>query len=387
MNPRRLLVRGVNWLGDAVMTTPALERLRERFPKAQITLLTSESLANLFQDHPAIDAVLTFRKGESVWAVGRRIRAEGFDLALVLPNSPRSALEVWLGGVPSRWGYARSWRNWWLTRAVPYVESRSDVRMTKLDPAAIRAGAEQSSKRLARDYREGRHHTLDYLNLVGAMGASTDPTAPSIVVSAEERDAMTARLSEASGGAMLKGWLGLNPGAEYGAAKRWPADHFVSAAVQVCKQTQCGIVITGGPADRGTADTIAGGIREALGEAVTVANLAGKTSLRELCAVLAACRVVLTNDTGPMHVAAAVGARLVVPFGSTSPELTGPGLPGDPRHRFLQSDAFCSPCFLRECPIDFRCMRGIGTDSVADAVLAIWREPEETSTPVHGGEA
>ena len=98
-------------------------------------------------------------------------------------------------------------------------------------------------------------------------------------------------------------------------------------------------------------------------------NLAGKTSLRELMALLKSCRVLLTNDTGPMHVAAALGTPVVVPFGSTSPELTGPGLPGDPRHRLLKSAAPCSPCFLRECPIDFRCLTGISVASVVDAVI------------------
>jgi heptosyltransferase-2 len=102
----------------------------------------------------------------------------------------------------------------------------------------------------------------------------------------------------------------------------------------------------------------------------TFLNLAGKTSLRELMALLKICRVLLTNDTGPMHVAAALGTPVVVPFGSTSPELTGPGLPGDSRHRLLKSDAPCSPCFLRECPIDFRCLNGISVERVVEAVLS-----------------
>jgi heptosyltransferase-2 len=109
-----------------------------------------------------------------------------------------------------------------------------------------------------------------------------------------------------------------------------------------------------------------------------VLNLAGKTSLRHLMALLKLCRVVLTNDSGPMHVAAALGTPVVVPFGSTSPELTGPGLPGDPRHHLLQSAAPCSPCFRRICPIDFRCMTGIPTDRVAEAVAQAcfsWRAP------------
>src|SRR3974377_643248 len=119
LRPGRILVRGVNWLGDAVMTTPALQRLREHFPQSRITLLTHEKLAELRLRHASVDAVLTFAPGESPFSVAARLRAEQFDTALVLPNSPRSALEVRLGGTPWRVGLARPWRNWLLTQAVP----------------------------------------------------------------------------------------------------------------------------------------------------------------------------------------------------------------------------------------------------------------------------
>src|SRR6266404_9650179 len=119
LEPRRILVRGVNWLGDAVMTTPALQRLRERFPRAHITLLTPVNLAELWLHHPSLNATVTFAAGSSAWSVARRLAGEQFDLALVLPNSPRSALEVWLARIPQRFGYARPWRNWFLTERVP----------------------------------------------------------------------------------------------------------------------------------------------------------------------------------------------------------------------------------------------------------------------------
>src|SRR5262245_16381056 len=117
MNPERILVRGVNWLGDAVMTTPALLRLRERFPAAVITLLAQEKLKDLWLRHPAVNETITFAPGEGVFSVGRKLRSGRFDLALVLPNSPRSALEVWLARIPRRVGLARPWRNWFLTDA------------------------------------------------------------------------------------------------------------------------------------------------------------------------------------------------------------------------------------------------------------------------------
>ena len=172
----------------------------------------------------------------------------------------------------------------------------------------------------------------------------------------------------------------LNPGAEYGPAKRWPAEKFIAAAREIQTRTNCHWLILGGKADIQTSETIASAIgnrqpaatvREHGGSAI--GNVAGRTSLRELMALLKLSRVLLTNDTGPMHVAAALGTPVVVPFGSTSPELTGPGLPGDTHHRLLKSDAPCSPCFLRACPIDFRCMNGISVERVVEAVITTVR--------------
>ena len=117
-HPPRVLVRGVNWLGDAVMTTPALQRLRQALPGTHLTLLTHEKLAALWQHHPSLDAIVSFHPGERPWSVARRLRGENFNAALVLPNSPRAGLEVWLAGIPQRIGSARPWRNWFLTQAV-----------------------------------------------------------------------------------------------------------------------------------------------------------------------------------------------------------------------------------------------------------------------------
>jgi heptosyltransferase-2 len=176
----------------------------------------------------------------------------------------------------------------------------------------------------------------------------------------------------------------LNPGAEYGPAKRWPLDRFAAAAREIQKQTDCVWLILGGKSDATTATEIhsallatpkpgdGGRTPHSLPcqsqAAAGAFNLAGQTTLRELMAVLKFSRLLLTNDTGPMHVAAALGTPVVVPFGSTSPELTGPGLPGDARHRLIKADAPCSPCFLRSCPIDFRCMAGITVEQVVEAV-------------------
>ena len=358
----RLLVRGTNWLGDAVMTTPALLRLREQFPAAHITLLAPEKLADLWLAHPAVDEVIRFGAGEGLWAVARRLRTVQAEAALVLPNSPRSALEVFLARIPQRIGYARPWRNFFLTQMVPprpgsvtmHKRSVAEIQQLTADTGGVPGPARRVIPGSA-------HQIHEYLHLAAALGASPEPLAPQLFVTPPEMEAARRKfgLNPAAGSL-----LGLNPGAEYGPAKRWPAERFLAAAQAIRQRTNCTWVLLGGKSDQ----AITGQIQAGLGGQTL--NLAGQTNLRELMAVLKLCRVLLTNDTGPMHVAAALGTPVVVPFGSTSPELTGPGLPGDPRHRLLRSDTPCAPCFLRVCPIDFRCLQGLAVERVVAAVLA-----------------
>jgi len=160
--------------------------------------------------------------------------------------------------------------------------------------------------------------------------------------------------------------FGLNPGAEYGPAKRWPIERFIATAKEIQQRTHCTWILFGGPNDA----ELGNQIQSAVGPAASL-NLAGKTSLRELMCLIKLCRVFLTNDTGPMHIAAALGVPVAAIFGSTSPELTGPVSSGETRHQILASDAPCAPCFLRECPIDFRCMNGINVERVVEAVVAL----------------
>jgi heptosyltransferase-2 len=207
------------------------------------------------------------------------------------------------------------------------------------------------------------HQIFEYLNLAAALGANPEPLAPLLTVTPKEIEAAKKKFGlEKIDGPVI----GLNPGAEYGPAKRWPVEKFIAAAKEIQQRTNCTWLLFGGNKDQPLAAKIESAIHNPQS---TIFNLAGKTSLRELMSLLKLCHVLLTNDTGPMHVAAALGTPVVVPFGSTSPELTGPGLPGDARHHLLKSDASCSPCFLRECPIDFRCMNSISVECVVEAVL------------------
>ena len=363
-NPRRILVRGTNWLGDAVMTTPALLRLREKFPDAHIALLTPAKLKDLWLHHPAVNETISFAPGESVFAVGKKSRAGKFDLALVLPNSTRSAIVTWLAGIPQRIGYARPGRNFFLTQTI--ASRIGAVKMHKRSAHEVRELVADNSKLKTENAKPpaAAHQLHEYLNLAASIGANPEPLAPQLAVTPDEIEAAKIKFGLDKITAPI---FGLNPGAEYGAAKRWPVEKFVAAALEIQQRTNCVWLVFGGKSDT----VITNHIASAIGHRPSaIQNLAGKTSLRELMAALKLCRVLLTNDTGPMHVAAALGTPVVVPFGSTSPELTGPGLPGDARHRLLKSDAPCSPCFLRECPIDFRCMNGIRVERVVEAVLA-----------------
>jgi lipopolysaccharide heptosyltransferase II len=359
----RILVRSSNWLGDAVMSTSALQRLREAYATAHITLLSPRKLADLWLQHPSVDATLSFDESESVWQIARRLRAQRLDMALLLPNSPRSALEVFLARIPQRIGYARRWRTMFLTQGIP---PRPDhVAMRKRSTRDIRRSLDIPSA-APMVISSAAHHIFQYLHLVAALGAKADPLPPHIAVTEAEVAAVQQRFAvprEKGAGSLL---LGLNPGAAYGPAKRWPRDRFVATARALQEKTRCVWWIFGSREEQ----DLGAGIAAEIGGAA-VRCLAGATSLRELCAALKSCDALLTNDSGPMHLAAALGTPVVALFGSTSPELTGPGLPGDSRHRILDSRPPCSPCFLRQCPIDFRCMNQITVEQVVQAVWQV----------------
>jgi heptosyltransferase II len=326
LNPRRILVRGVNWVGDAVMTTPALLRLREHFPHALIALLTPEKLRGLWLNHPAIDEIIGFKQAESAMQVAKKIQVrmwpEGsaskaakktgesagsrdsgkFDVALVLPNSPRSALEMWLARVPVRVGYARPWRNFFLTTAIP---SRSGVaEMRKRSVPEIKRLVSGANSVSHFTFQDSDHHVHHYLHLVAALGANPEPVPPQLTVTPNELKAAAQKFDLGAQFTNNRPIFGLNPGAEYGPAKRWPAERFIAAARDVQKRTNCVWLLLGGKGDILVTQEIASAIGNQQSNAI---NLAGQTSLRELCAVLKLCRVLLTNDTGPMHIAAALG--------------------------------------------------------------------------------
>ena len=336
----RILIRATNWLGDNVMLTPAVQRLRELAPAAHLALLCPPKLQDLWRENPYLNEILTDPAG---LPTGR------FDLAVIFPNSFRAAWECWRAGIPRRVGVAGHWRRALLTDVVPEPPG---------EQARYRSVAVAGQRFKVKTFPAVRHLAQRHLDLIAHLGGNQELVAPKIWCAAKPRWPVDGRPVFA-----------LNAGAEFGPAKRWPADRFAAVAKQVAGQVDCRWLILGGPGDV----ALAGQIAAQLGDCI---NLAGQTTLRELCEVLRACRLLLTNDTGPMHLAAGLGTPVVAIFGSTSAELTGPlGAPVT----IVREPVECSPCFLRECPIDFRCMNRISVDRVADAVVNLSNSPANNS--------
>jgi len=328
----RILVKGVNWLGDAVMTLPALKALRERFPSARISVLTRDNLADLYRGVPYVDETISegSRSIGAMMRLTKRIKDGKFDTAIIFPASFRSALMIFLGGVPERIGFAKEGRSPLLTKA------------------------------LRRDSEVLRRHRVEYfLRLLEPFGSVPRPTAPRIDPTFEDRAWAARTLEERLPG---KGPIvALHPGATYGNAKRWYPDRFAAVASRLARERGARVMVIGGKAEADLAREVTQAVQG--GPAV---SLAGETSLLQLAAVLERASVLVTNDTGPMHLAAAVGTPIVAVFGPTDPVTTRPY--GE-KHTVVRHSVECSPCLLRECPIDHRCMTKIGADEVYDAVV------------------
>jgi heptosyltransferase-2 len=313
-----LVVRSPNWLGDAVMAFPAVRNLKKILTKTPLTVAVPEKLAALWQACPFVDQVIALDDPKNLTATSARLRAGRFQSAVLLPNSLRSAAEAWMAGIPQRTGYARGGRGLLLTHTVP-APARNPVRL---------------------------HQRFYYVDLVAALGGPGDDSPPKL-------NPMEAPISDPD----PRPVVAICPGAEYGPAKRWPVENFVAVARHFIDRLKARIVLLGAPGDAPIAEEF---VRQ-LPEAET---RAGQTSLPEFMAVLGSARLVLCNDSGAMHVAAALGAPTVAVFGSTEPQLTGPT---GASCRVLRHHVPCSPCFLRQCPIDFACMKSITPEMVIAA--------------------
>lgn len=347
---KRVLVRAPNWIGDAVMCEPALASLRMLFPAADVTVLARPAIAELFRGHPGVDRILVYEhRGRHAglvgkWGLANQLRRAGFTLAILFQNAFEAAWLAFLAGIPRRYGYATDGRAFLLTEAIP-VPARQDI----------------------------GHQVRYYYELLRPLGAADQPGAPRLFLSEEEERDAARRLAE-GGIAEEIAVIGVNPGSVYGGAKRWLPDRFAETADRLVR---CHEASTGKPA---RAVIVGGRGEEALGRAVA-ANmtcrplvLSGQTTVRELMAVTKRCSLFLTNDTGPMHIAAAFEVPLVAVFGPTDWQATAPFGIG---HAIVREPVECSPCLLRECPIDHRCMTRVTVDAVYEAAARSLREGRE----------
>ena len=317
---RRILVRSTNWVGDVVMCTPALRAIRRRFPQAEVVLMARAGVAEAYTRHAAVDRVVRYEpRGEhrtlaSRWALARALRREHFDLAVLFPRSFSAALWAWLAGARRRVGHRDDARAWLLTDRLPRV-----------------------------DFRAPRHHVEVFFDLARALGVEGDPGPLDYPLRPEER-AAARRLLEEAGDDGGRPRVAIHPGVSK-TPRGWHAGRWRALAGRLARERGARVIVLGGPAEAPLAAEIAAAA------APLGTSLAGGTALPESAALMEMCDLLVANDSGAMHLAAAVGTPVVAIFGPGSPEKTGPW--ADPSSVEVITHRFpCSPCrqdFFREC--------------------------------------
>ena len=322
--PDRVLVVAPNWLGDVMMALPAMADIRRAFPSATVTVAARPSVIDVFGMVPFVDGVTS----------PERVHEAGADLGILFPNSFRSAWLLRKAGVPERWGYRSDLRGPLLTRRVPRPSG-------------------------------SMHQGAYYQYLTRELGIDSGPLEPALTVSGAQRDAARRFLTE-------RGWepsralVVFAPGAAYGTAKRWMPGYVARLAAQLIRERGATCVIAGSIGDRPTTTQVLGAMGA---DAVPhVIDATGATTIELLAGILAVSQGCVSNDSGAMHLAAAVGTPLVAPFGPTNEFETAPLTREGRTSTVLTHPVWCRPCMLRECPIDHRCMKGITPDRVFAAM-------------------
>jgi heptosyltransferase-2 len=346
----KILVRAPNWVGDAVMAIPALETIRRAHANCEIVILARPAVAELYRDQFFADRVLEYdNRGRHRGWWGREklvgeLRREKFDLAVLLQNAFEAAWLAWRASIPERIGYARDGRGVLLTKPV----------------------------RVPRDGEILRHESHYYLELVRRAGWTESRGEIArirlrVVASAREAAEETLSSAGARGGAWR---CAIAPGASYGAAKCWPPERFAALADRLISECGADVILFGTPGEKEMAARICSTMK------CRAISLVGKTSMRDLAALFSACSIFVGNDSGAMHVAAAAGLPVIGIFGPTDPEGTAPVTA---QFTLIREAVSCSPCFLRTCPVDHRCMTRIDVNSVFMAAQDIQRAVKKSS--------
>ena len=334
----KILIRATNWVGDAIMALPALRAVRQRFAEAEISILALSYVGDIYRDQQICNEIIRYdRRGIHAGIGGRErlateLREKDFGMALLMQNAFDAAWIVWRAGIPKRIGYSRDARGFLLTDA---------VRVPRADEIPAHE----------------KFYYLELLRRIGWIESLPDETVISLhVPEPNRRRAAEFLLGAGSGPNAMR--IAVGAGASYGSAKCWPPDRFAEALNRLQTQSDADVILLGTPAEAMVSQAIAGGLRRA------PIDLTGKTAITDLPALLSQCHLFLGNDSGAMHVAAAVGLPVVAIFGPTDPLGTAPVTP---RSSIVQEKPYCSPCFLRHCPTDHRCMTSISPETVEAA--------------------
>jgi heptosyltransferase II len=343
----KILVRAPNWVGDAVMAIPALEMIRRARAGDEISVLARPAVADLFSGQPFADRIIPydFRGSHRGW-LGREklvaeLRKEKFGAAVLLQNAFEAAWLAWRAGIPERIGYARDARGPLLTKAI----------------------------RVPREGEIPKHESHYYLELLRRAGwIEAVREMPPIRLCVTETSRRDAESALRSAGARENAWrCAIAPGASYGAAKCWPPERFALLADRLISECGTDVIFFGTPGEKEIAALIRSNMKS---QAI---SLVGETSMRDLAALFASCSIFIGNDSGAMHVAAAAGLPVIGIFGSTDPEGTAPVTE---QFTLIREAVSCSPCFLRTCPVDHRCMTRITVNSVLAAAKQLKNSPK-----------
>jgi lipopolysaccharide heptosyltransferase II len=334
----KILIRATNWVGDAIMALPALRAVRKRFPDAEIAIVARLYVADIYRHQEICDQLIAYDpKGLHAGFSGRErlateLRAQKFDVALLMQNAFDAAWLAWRANIPERIGYARDGRSFLLTKAVP-LPRHGEIPMHE------------------------KFYYLELLRRAGWLDPPPDEAFISLRVSEEKCRSADEFLCK-SGVRRGAPRIAIGAGASYGSAKCWPPSRFAEVASRLQSEVDADVILFGTAAETSVSTAISAEMRR------PPIDLTGKTAIADLPALLSQCHLFIGNDSGAMHVAAAVGLPVVVVFGPTDPLGTAPVTL---RSSIVQQKPYCSPCFLRRCPTDHRCMAAITADMVEAA--------------------